>query len=59
MCIGGALLVAFLNRVEPADGLAGAALIFYTLGASILIARYCVAHQDEIPVRKPRDTDRR
>lgn len=59
MCLGAAPLVAFLNRVQAADGVAGAALIFYTLGASFLIGRYCIAHEDEIPVRRRRNTDRR
>lgn len=59
MCLGAAPLVAFLNHVDAAAGLAGSALIFYTLGASYLFARYCIAHQDEIPVRSRREDHRR
>lgn len=58
MCLGAIPLVAFLNRVEPADGLVGAAVIFYTFGGGLLMARYCFAHEDEIPSRRPRDGDR-
>jgi hypothetical protein len=59
MCLGAVPLVAFLNRVEPAPGLVTVSVVLYTFGGGLLLARYCVAHEDEIPSRPPRDTHHR
>lgn len=59
MYLGAVPLVAFLNRVEPAPGLVAALVIVYVFGGGVLIGLYCVAHEDEIPSRPPRETDRR
>lgn len=58
MYLGLVPLIAFLNRVDPAPGLVAASVILYELGGAVLIGLYCVAHEDEIPVRRRRDTDR-
>jgi len=58
MFLGVVPLVAFLNHVEPAPGLVAAAVILYEFGGVVLIGLYCAAHEDEIPVRQPRDDDR-
>jgi hypothetical protein len=52
-------LIGFLNRVEPAPGLVGLAMILYVCGGGLIIGLYCVAHEDEIPLRRPRSRDRR
>jgi hypothetical protein len=58
MCLGAAALDVFLNLVKPAPGFAMASLVVYLFGGGLLIARYCVAHEDEIPSRPPRGTHR-
>ncbi len=58
MCLGAAALDVFLNLVEPAPGLVMASLVVYLVGSGLLVARYCVAHEDEIPSRPPRETHR-
>ncbi len=58
MYLGLVPLIGFLNRVEPAPGIVAISMIFYVCGGGLLIGLYCVAHEDEIPPRQPRDTDR-
>jgi len=58
MYLGLVPFVAFMNHVKPAPGLVGASVIVYVFGGGLLIGRYCVAHEDEIPSRPPRETHR-
>jgi hypothetical protein len=58
MTAGGGLLTIVLNLLEPAPAVVFFSIVVYTVGASSLIARYCLAHEDEIPVRR-RDPDPR
>lgn len=58
MCTGAALLDVGLNLVEPAPGIVMASLIAYIVGGGLLIARYCAAHEDEMPPLPPRRTHR-
>lgn len=59
MLLGAAVLDIVFNIVKPAPGFVGAALIVYLFVSCGLVARYCVAHEDEIPSRPPRDMSRR
>jgi hypothetical protein len=47
-----------LNLVKPAPGLVMASLVVYLVGGGLLIVRYCIAHEDEIPSRPPRGPHR-
>lgn len=43
----------FSYLIEPAPAIVLFAIFGYVIGGSCLIARYCAAHVDEIPVRQP------
>jgi hypothetical protein len=58
MCLGMAVLTVVLNLVEPADEIVMASLVVYLVGGGLLIARYCAAHEDEMPPLPPRGTHR-
>ncbi len=58
MAIGAGALTVALNLIEPAPAVVLFAIFGYVIGGSCLIARYCAAHVDEIPVRQ-RDPDPR
>jgi hypothetical protein len=59
MCLGAAGLSVFLNLVEPPAGVVLMSVFGYMFGGGLLIARYCVAHEDEIPPRSSRGTRHR
>jgi hypothetical protein len=58
MALGLVALYVFLMLVKAAPDLAGSLIILYVFGGGLLIARYSVAHSDEIPPRPPRDSHR-
>lgn len=52
MCLLAPPLVAGLNWLDLAPQLGMIALMAYCLAVSIVLGRYCLAHEDEIPVRR-------
>ena len=58
MGVGVAILTVGLNLLEPSPVIVLFSVFGYFIGGSSLIARYCLAHEDEIPVRR-RDPDPR
>jgi hypothetical protein len=58
MGIGAGALVILLNVLDAAPALAMVSLVAYLLVGSLIIAGYCVSHEDEIPMgiqrRRPR-----
>jgi hypothetical protein len=55
MCLLAPPLVAGLKWIDPAPQLGMIALMTYVLSVVLVIGRYCLAHQDEIPSRPPQD----
>jgi hypothetical protein len=51
MCLGAVALTFVLDLTKPAPGLVAASVIAYVFAGSVIIALYCLAHEDEIPVR--------
>lgn len=58
MAVGLAALDIGLNLVDAGRGLVGLSLLVYLSCGYAWIGLYCVAHKDEIPVRR-RDPDPR
>ena len=58
MCVGAVPLVAALNSIEPEPGLVMASVMIYELIGSVVIGRYCLKHEDEIPTRTQRRSNR-
>jgi hypothetical protein len=59
MAVGVAVLTVALNLIKPAPQLVMLSVMAYVLAGSLIIGRYCIAHEDEIPSRSHRDTHRR
>jgi len=59
MCLGAVPLVAALNSIKPEAGLVLASVMVYELIGSVVIGRYCLKHEDEIPTRTRRSGSRR
>jgi hypothetical protein len=55
MGMGAGALTVVLSLTKPAPGLIMAAMMLYLVGGALLIARYAVAHEDEIPMRRRDD----
>jgi len=51
MCVGMAILDVVLNLTNPNPNLVMLAVMVYVVGGALVIGRYCIAHEDEIPVR--------
>ena len=58
MCVGAGVLTVVLNLTKPNPSLIMAAVMLYVGGGAVLIARYAVAHEDEIPERRRDDRGR-
>jgi hypothetical protein len=59
MAVGLAPLVFLVNTFNVAPGLALVALLAYMAAGVLIIGNYCVAHEDEIPMRAERGARRR
>jgi len=59
MGAGVSVLVILVNVLDASPALAMGSLVTYLLVGSLIIANYCVAHEDEIPTRAQRRRARR
>jgi hypothetical protein len=59
MAAGASAFVVLANLLDAPPALATGLLMAYLLGASLIIANYCVKHEDEIPTRAQRRHARR
>lgn len=54
MGVGAGALVVIVNLFKVAPDIAMTSLVLYLLLGSLVIGRYCIAHEDEIPTRASR-----
>jgi hypothetical protein len=59
MGVGLSMLVILVNVLEAPPVLAGGLWVTYLLVGGVILANYCVDHEDEIPTRSQRRANRR
>lgn len=59
MSVGASLLVIFVNVLHLQPDLAGLLFLVYMTVGVLIIGKYCLDHEDEIPTRAERRPRRR
>jgi hypothetical protein len=58
MCVGVSPIIALGNALHVSPPIAFLSLFSYMTAGILLIANYCIAHEDEIPARASRHHER-